>query len=80
MIDAFKFATTFVPGFGKPDYGYIFGLSDPPSLAAALRHLAEDVEAGKMVIISIQSGQVAKPEDFLACGLFIEFAPQVEKK
>jgi len=74
MIDARNFAP---PAFRTDQPHFAFGL-DAQQVAAELRRFADDIDAGKIAVQSAQTGGVAKQEDFVVHGLFIEFARKTE--
>lgn len=68
-LDAARFARPV--GDGK-DHGYRFGL-DAPLAAAALRQLAERIEAGDAIVVKVHSSGLATADDWAARSLVVRY-------
>ena len=75
MIDARKFALPLnaPPGASTFHFG-----ADGSTIARELRDFADKVEAGAVLVQSVQTGSVVKPDDYITHGVFIEYATKVE--
>ena len=73
MIDVGQFAKPAL-NFNSERH-FRFGLGNKENCAAILRMMADEIEAGRILLQKVQGGTVAVIDDYFMEALYLEFAP-----